>query len=314
MKKLPRILAALRRAHGRLPRGPTEPFALVLHENVAYLADDAKRAEAFSELERATGLSPERLAAAPRETLLAVAKRGILAADRVDRLREIAAIALEEFGGDLEEVVRRPPKDAIKALRRFPGIGLPAAEKILLFSGRLPVLALESNGLRVLLRLGYGREEKSYAASYASAQRAAAAELPEKCEALAEAHRLLRRHGQEICRRSAPRCDRCTVSKECAYFASAGKRRPAGRTEMTDPHVKEIREVTPSADGCEDCLKIGATWVELRLCLICGHVGCCDNSPNRHATKHFHKTKHPVIRSFEPGENWRWCYVDEREV
>ena len=79
-------------------------------------------------------------------------------------------------------------------------------------------------------------------------------------------------------------------------------------------HLGQIRDVTPSADGCEDCLQIGATWVHLRLCLECGHVGCCDSSPNRHATKHFHKARHPIVRSFEPGETWRWCYVDEIEV
>jgi uncharacterized UBP type Zn finger protein len=79
-------------------------------------------------------------------------------------------------------------------------------------------------------------------------------------------------------------------------------------------HLDQIRDVTPSASGCEDCLKIGASWVNLRLCLECGHVGCCDSSPNKHATKHFHRTKHPIIRSFEPGEDWMWCYVDEQEV
>lgn len=79
-------------------------------------------------------------------------------------------------------------------------------------------------------------------------------------------------------------------------------------------HLGEIRDVNPSAMGCEECLKIGARWVHLRLCLTCGHVGCCDSSPNRHATKHFHETKHPIMRSYEPGENWRWCYVDEMEV
>ena len=76
-------------------------------------------------------------------------------------------------------------------------------------------------------------------------------------------------------------------------------------------HQNEIREVTPSADGCEDCLKIGDTWVHLRLCLICGHVGCCDSSKNKHATKHFHATQHPLIQSFQPGEDWIWCYVDQ---
>lgn len=79
-------------------------------------------------------------------------------------------------------------------------------------------------------------------------------------------------------------------------------------------HLGEIKKVKPSADGCEDCLKIGGEWVHLRLCLECGHVGCCDSSPNKHATKHFHTTKHPIMRSFEPGEDWRWCYVDQMEV
>ena len=76
-------------------------------------------------------------------------------------------------------------------------------------------------------------------------------------------------------------------------------------------HINQIGEVTPSAEGCEDCLKIGGRWLHLRLCMTCGHVGCCDSSPNRHATEHFRSTGHPVIKSFEPGEEWGWCYVDE---
>jgi uncharacterized UBP type Zn finger protein len=76
-------------------------------------------------------------------------------------------------------------------------------------------------------------------------------------------------------------------------------------------HLDEIRPVTPSAEGCEDCLRTGGRWLHLRLCMTCGHVGCCDNSPNKHATKHYHATKHPIIRSFEPGEDWAWCYDDE---
>jgi uncharacterized UBP type Zn finger protein len=75
-------------------------------------------------------------------------------------------------------------------------------------------------------------------------------------------------------------------------------------------HFSQIQEVTPSANGCEDCLRTGDTWVHLRLCETCGHVGCCDNSKNRHATKHFHATQHPIIKSFEPDEDWGWCYVD----
>jgi uncharacterized UBP type Zn finger protein len=76
-------------------------------------------------------------------------------------------------------------------------------------------------------------------------------------------------------------------------------------------HLDQIQDVTPSAQGCEDCLKIGGRWVHLRMCLVCGHVGCCDSSPNRHATAHYHTSGHPLIQSVEPGESWIWCYVDE---
>ena len=77
-------------------------------------------------------------------------------------------------------------------------------------------------------------------------------------------------------------------------------------------HFSQIKKgVKPNTDGCEECLKMHDTWVHLRLCLECGHVGCCDSSKNKHATKHFHATKHPIMQSIEPGESWKWCYVDE---
>jgi len=80
-------------------------------------------------------------------------------------------------------------------------------------------------------------------------------------------------------------------------------------------HLSQIKDVKPrTPEGCEECLKTGDEWVHLRLCLECGHVGCCDYSLNRHATKHFHATKHPIIQSFQPGEDWRWCYIDEEMV
>jgi hypothetical protein len=76
-------------------------------------------------------------------------------------------------------------------------------------------------------------------------------------------------------------------------------------------HLEEIRDVTPSARGCEECLRSKSPWVHLRLCRTCGHVGCCDDSPNRHATKHFHTTGHPIIEGYDPPEGWGWCFVDE---
>ena len=80
----------------------------------------------------------------------------------------------------------------------------------------------------------------------------------------------------------------------------------------TCTHLDQIQKVIPRTQGCEECLQIGGWWVHLRLCLICGHVGCCDASPNKHATRHFHETGHPIMRSYELGEeDMRWCYVDE---
>ena len=79
-------------------------------------------------------------------------------------------------------------------------------------------------------------------------------------------------------------------------------------------HTDQIRDVEPSAQGCEECLQAGDSWVHLRECLSCGHMGCCDSSKNKHATKHFHATDHPIVQSFEPGEDWRWCFVDQMLV
>ena len=76
-------------------------------------------------------------------------------------------------------------------------------------------------------------------------------------------------------------------------------------------HLESIQVTTTDKRYCEDCVKIGSSWVHLRLCLSCGHVACCDSSPNRHATKHFHTSAHPLVRSIEPGESWIWCYADE---
>jgi uncharacterized UBP type Zn finger protein len=81
-------------------------------------------------------------------------------------------------------------------------------------------------------------------------------------------------------------------------------------------HVAQttIRSVERPAAGCEDCMKVGGRWVHLRECLTCGHVGCCDSSANKHATAHYHSTKHPIVSSAEPGETWAWCYVDDRAL
>ena len=86
------------------------------------------------------------------------------------------------------------------------------------------------------------------------------------------------------------------------------------RTRQQCTHLNTVTAAAPSGDGCQECLAMGDTWVHLRLCRTCGHVGCCDDSKNRHARKHFQKSKHAIISSFERGEDWSWCFIDEIEV
>ncbi|MFG2192074.1 UBP-type zinc finger domain-containing protein [Streptomyces sp. NPDC048639] len=82
-----------------------------------------------------------------------------------------------------------------------------------------------------------------------------------------------------------------------------------------DPHLSMVRPVEPrTPEGCEECLRLGSTWVHLRVCLTCGQVGCCDSSPHRHARGHADEAGHPIVASIEPGEDWRWCFVDEALV
>ena len=79
-------------------------------------------------------------------------------------------------------------------------------------------------------------------------------------------------------------------------------------------HVHQIQDVSPGAKVCQECLETGDTWVHLRMCMTCGHVGCCNDSKNKHSSKHFHVTHHPIMKSLEPGEDWMWCFVDETKV
>src|SRR5262249_48503949 len=138
-----------------------------------------------------------------------------LPAQFAEKLRQTSRIAMDQFGGDLHEVVRRPVDEAKRALRKFPGIGEPGAEKILLFSGRHAFLAPESNALPVLGRLGFLPDDPNYSRSYAAARKMADVHIPARIEPRIEAHQLLRRHGQEICRRTRPLCPECPVNRLC---------------------------------------------------------------------------------------------------
>jgi endonuclease III len=217
------VVRSLREHYGRPEQLPTaDPFELVLLENVAYLASPARRREAFEQLKRTVGTDPEAIIAADQSALERVTARGILKSTFAAKLHECARIAIEKFGGDLDAAVHLPVEKAKRALRAFPGIGEPGAEKILLFAGLHPLLAPESNGLRVLVRLGLVREEKSYARTYA-ASRQVAEDLPSELIAWQEAHLLLQQHGQTLCKRGVPLCRECPLVRECAYAREAAR-------------------------------------------------------------------------------------------
>ncbi len=219
MTPLAKIVSLLRRHYGPSagPRLPSKAFELILWENVAYLADDAQRRRAFDLLQKTVGLRPENILAAKPAALQAVTKHGILPGQFAAKLRDAARIARDQFHGDLDEVARRPLPAAKRALRKFPGIGEPGAEKILLFSRRHPFLAPDSNALRVLTRLGLIADNANYARTYAAARKLAEEQLPAEIRPMLEAHQLLRRHGQELCRRTRPRCGECPVSNLCLF-------------------------------------------------------------------------------------------------
>ena len=109
----------------------------------------------------------------------------------------------------------------------------------------------------------------------------------------------------------APAVEAGSAPGSAAAVEAKSTEKPRSPRMTTCTHRDQIKSVEPNTKGCEECLKMGDPWVHLRMCLTCGHVGCCDSSINKHATKHFHGTRHPIMRSIEPGESWMWCYVDE---
>jgi endonuclease III len=224
------IIRKLEKFYGR-PKPPkiTDPLELILFENVAYLANDEKRSAAFAALKKKIGTRPEQILKASQKELEEITRMGGIVPElRAKRLRQIAELVHYIFKDDLEGELKKPLAQARKALKKFPTIGDPGAEKILLFTGTYPLLALESNGLRVLVRIGFAEEQKSYSATYRGVQQALAGQLPSRCDALIAARQLLRQHGQELCKRTRPLCEAgCPLTRECNYFQNLARQQPA---------------------------------------------------------------------------------------
>jgi endonuclease III len=215
---LPQVIERLRAFYGEPnPLQVTDPWEMIVWENIAYLVDDKCRQEAMEALRKRIGISPAQILAAPLAKLLKVAIRGIVPEQSAKKLCRSAEIALEEFSGNLRPILKHPLAQAKKALKRFPAIGDPGAEKILMYCRAFPILALDSNGLRVLVRLGFGEEKPNYSTTYRLVQEAIEGEIVKEYSWLITAHQLLRHHGQELCRRSKPHCAKCPLAEECPW-------------------------------------------------------------------------------------------------
>ena len=219
--RLQSVLRALRERHSapKAPPAGRDPLALVFWEAVGYLGTDEKRLAAFAALSERMGLTPEAILKVPTLTLEAICRiGGVFPELRAKRLRTSAALVRDEFGGDLSVVLGWDYRTARRALQQFPMIGPSGADRILLLCGSHDVLGLESNAVRVLIRLGYGAESKNYNRAYREAREAAEAELPATNAARRAASLLLRLHGKETCKHSAPRCEECPVTAHCGWF------------------------------------------------------------------------------------------------
>jgi endonuclease-3 len=218
---VPEIIEQLRAFYGAPdPPEVTDPWEVILWENVAYLVDDERRHKAVAVLRERIGVRPEQILSASPEKLSEVAGYGIVPGQNVEKLRRSAQIALEKFDGNLRPILKRSLAEAKKALKQFPGIGDPGAEKILLFGRAYPILALDSNGLRVLVRLGFGEEKPNYAATYRLVRETIETGITKEYSWLIKAHQLLRQHGQEVCKRSKPRCETCPLAAACPWPAA----------------------------------------------------------------------------------------------
>lgn len=225
------ILDTLEKHYGeQLAVGPNEPYEMILFVNCGYPATDASCSKGYEQLKREAGTTPGKILAAPKAKLARLMRLGGIVPElRAERLKTIARIVSEVFGGDLKWALSKMMQDekmpvdkrirCVKsALKEFPVIGEPGADKILLFAGLAPVAAVPSACPGVPQRILFGAEDKNYAAGYRAAQEAMKDELPEKFDARQRAYLLLKRHGAEICKRTKPKCEICPVSAFCIYF------------------------------------------------------------------------------------------------
>jgi endonuclease III len=226
---VPKVLDLLEQFYGpQEATWPQEPYDFLVWWHCGYPASDAACEKGWEKLNSEIGIEPDKLLAALPEKLAKALKAGGMVPElRALRLKEIAMRVQNELGGDLRAALTGPVANARKLLKKFPNIADPGSDRILLFARIAPVPAVPSNCPHVLVRILHGRERENYGVTYREAQLAISAEVPEKLGARCRAFLLLKRHGQEICKRSKPRCDQCPVSASCAFFSGRTRGVPA---------------------------------------------------------------------------------------
>ena len=195
-----------------------DPLAILVWENIGYLIDDERREDLFREFQSRIGLKAHEIANAPMPVLTDIARRGGMHPQkRAERLIAIGRLAIGECDGDMTRALKALPLPKARALlKKFPSIGDPGADRILLFAGIAPCPCVDSNGLRALVRLGFAAEAKNYAQTYRAAIAALAAASGDG-EWLKRAYSVLRAHGKTLCKRSAPICEPCPLDAACAH-------------------------------------------------------------------------------------------------
>jgi len=219
---VPELLDRLEAQYGKQsPHWPTDPYEFLVWWHCGYPQSDDRCAKGWAALTAEVSISPQALLAAKPAKLAAALKHGGMVPElRALRLKEIAMRVQDELGGDLQQaLVGRPLAEARKILKGFPNIADPGADRILLFSGIAPIAAVPSNNVSVIIRVLSGRERENYGVNYRQSQQAIEAAVAANVGARSRAYLLLKRHGQELCKRTKPKCEQCPVHERCAYYA-----------------------------------------------------------------------------------------------
>ena len=225
------ILDRLESRYGsQQPCWPTEPYQFLIWWHCGYPASDAACQRGWESVKQKIGIDPRHiLAASTRELASALKAGGMVSELRAARLKEVAFTVQEQFGGDLGNGLVGPLKDVHKSLKKFPGIGDPGADRMLLFGGIAPVAAVPSNCPQVLVRIQLGQERENYGVTYKEAQQAILAGVRETFDARTRAYLLLKKHGQDVCKRAKPLCAQCVVNTACVFFAGKRRERASSR-------------------------------------------------------------------------------------